>query len=336
MVSLEAEWRSFDGEPGQDKSRVGTVSDTAVFLSDQGLSSTVSSTSNYTLKRLAEAERKRNQTPRDTAILRTFHSLADMAGKEGLPAAVLTTARRIFDEFLTVNPQIAKKPCLLYAPAVLFLACKFENARRSMKEIAMIAGVPFQPLSEMIRGMMKDFAAAHVSLSMMASSCGSNHDADLLSTSGDESEETPSKMLRPQQTDAEDAETSTTGAKNMIGRFVASLHAMHLVSISKRMAELVFLKIPSSRLPATIAAAILYVVTQLSAEKGDRRPLDQIAQASHISVGTIRSAAKEISKRIPDVLPTEQECALFRYKVRADWKEARAKLASEKSKASSS
>jgi transcription initiation factor TFIIIB Brf1 subunit/transcription initiation factor TFIIB len=349
MVSVEPEWRSFEGDAGEDKSRVGTFSDTAAFLSDQGLSSTVSSR-NTQLKWLAEAERKRNQTPRDIAILRTFHNLEDIAGKEGLPEGVITTARRVFDQFLTVKPGAEKRHSELYAPAVLFIACKYENARRSMKEVAKIANVSFTALDQMIRTMLKAFATAEVSLSKIATQTGKSSTQHFIDEDpsfsasanssasgafgieegegGDEDDTTP--KLRPQQTELEDAESAATSAKPMVSRFASMLHVSHLTSILKRTAELVFLKIPSSRLPATMAAAIVFVITQLSGDERDRRPLEQLARASHMGQGAIRAAAQDIAKRMPDVLPTEEERTMFRFKLRPDWLEAKAKLAGEK------
>ncbi|OWM67262.1 transcription initiation factor IIB-2 [Punica granatum] len=261
-IDETSEWRIFANESGDnDPVRVGGP--TNPLLTDGGLSTVIAKPNGTTGEFLSSSlGRWQNRGSNpDRGLRLAFKTIATMSDRLGLVATIKDRANEIYKKVEDQKSSRGRNQDALLA-ACLYIACRQEDKPRTVKEICSVAnGATKKEI-----GRAKEYIVKQLGLEKGQSvEMGAIHAADFMRRF-----------------------CSNVGMNNQ-----AVKAAQEAVQKSE--------EFDIRRSPISIAAAVIYIITQLSDEK---KPLRDISLATGVAEGTIRNSYKDLYPHISKIIPS--------------------------------
>ncbi len=268
VIDMGQEWHNYDDDGGDDKSRVGNVSD-PFFAND--LSTDISGSRNAGhlirghMKTHAKNEAERNLREGFSKI-ETFTRSLDILNRDSLHA------KNLYKIMYDLKPIKSSKEMIGYAIAALYAACKIGGAARNLKEFMIVSGLDRKAIGKYYKKIEAESKRV--------------------------SENDPNKSM------IELGYQSNTPAQ-MIPRLADSLGLEFKVrAAAERVANrAVEFGITSGKSPTTVAAAAIFMCSELHTTK---TPIADIANAAGITESTIRKCLKDLKENKARLLPGDK------------------------------
>lgn len=260
-IDETSEWRTFANESNDnDPARVGGPANP--LLSDGGLSTVISKPNGTAGDYLSSSlGRWQNRGANpDRGLIQAFKTIATMADRLGLVSTIKDRASEIYKKVEDQKSSRGRNQDAILA-ACLYIACRQEDKPRTVKEICSVAnGATKKEI-----GRAKEYIVKQLEVEMGKS-----------------------------------VDMGTIHAGDFLRRFCSNLgmnnQAMKAAQEAVQRSE----EIDIRRSPISIAAAVIYIITQLSEEK---KPLRDISLATGVAEGTIRNAYKDLYPHISRIIP---------------------------------
>uniref|UniRef100_A0A5B7B3G2 Putative Cyclin-like family protein n=1 Tax=Davidia involucrata TaxID=16924 RepID=A0A5B7B3G2_DAVIN len=268
-IDETSEWRTFANESGDnDPVRVGGP--TNPLLADGGLSTVISKPNGATGDYLSSSlGRWQNRGSNpDRSLIQAFKAIATMSDRLGLVATIKDRANEIYKKVEDQKPLRGRNQDAILA-ACLYIACRQEDKPRTVKEICSVAnGATKKEI-----GRAKEFIVKQLEVEM-----------------------------------GQSVEMGTIHAGDFLRRFCSHLGMTNQAVKAAQEAVQKSEELDIRRSPISIAAAVIYTITQLSDEK---KLLKDISLATGVAEGTIRNSYKDLypyaSKLIPSWYAKEED-----------------------------
>ncbi|KAJ6339909.1 hypothetical protein OIU77_007786 [Salix suchowensis] len=278
-VDETSEWRTFSNESSDhDPNRVGGPLNP--LLADGGLSTTISKTSGGSNELFSGSLGKwqsRGANP-DRNLIQAFKSISIMADRLGLVTTIKFShsqdrANEIYKKVEDQKPLKGRNQDAILA-ACLYIACRQENKARTVKEIcSVVTGATKKEI-----GRAKEFIVKHLEVEMGQSmEMGTIHAADYLRRFCSNLGMTNQAVKAAHEAVQKSEELDIRGRGNK--------------------GERCYIR----RSPISIAAAVIYIITQLS---DDKKPLKDISVVTQVAEGTIKNAYKDLSPHLSQIIPS--------------------------------
>ncbi|KAL7097864.1 hypothetical protein ACP275_10G170400 [Erythranthe tilingii] len=261
-IDETSEWRTFADESGDnDPARVGGP--TNPLLADAGLS-TVISKPNGTAGDLLTSSIGRWQNRGSNpyrTLIFAFQTIATMSDRLGLVATIKDRANEIYKRIEDQKSSRGRNQDAIYA-ACLYIACRQEDKPRTVKEICSVAN----GATKKEVGRAKEYIMKHLQLEM-----------------------------------GQSVEIGTIHAGDFMRRFCSNLGMANQTVKAAQEAVQKTEAFDIRRSPISIAAAVIYIVTQLSE---DKKLFKDVSVATGVAEGTIRNSYKDLYPHIPKIIPS--------------------------------
>ncbi|KAL2239948.1 UNVERIFIED_CONTAM: Transcription initiation factor IIB-2 [Sesamum indicum] len=261
-IDETSEWRTFANETGEnDPVRVGGP--TNPLLADGGLSTVISKPNGLSADYLTSSlGRWQNRGSNpDRSIIQAFKTIATMADRLGLVATIKDRANEIYKKVEDQKPLRGRNQDAILA-ACLYIACRQEDKPRTVKEICSVAnGTTKKEI-----GRAKEFIVKQLELEM-----------------------------------GQSVEMGTIHAGDFLRRFCSHLSMANQAVKAAQEAVQKSEELDIRRSPISIAAAIIYIITQLS---DDKKLLKDICLATGVAEGTIRNSYKDLYPFASKIVPS--------------------------------
>ncbi|CAL5352398.1 unnamed protein product [Camellia sinensis] len=268
-IDETSEWRTFANESGDnDPVRVGGP--TNPLLADGGLSTVISKPNGSTGDFLSSSlGRWQNRGSNpDRSLIQAFKAIATMSDRLGLVATIKDRANEIYKKVEDQKPLRGRNQDAILA-ACLYIACRQEDKPRTVKEICSVAnGATKKEI-----GRAKEFIVKQLEVEM-----------------------------------GQSMEMGTIHAGDFLRRFCSHLGMTNQAVKAAQEAVQKSEELDIRRSPISIAAAVIYIITQLS---DDKKLLKDISLATGVAEGTIRNSYKDLypyaSRLIPSWYAKEED-----------------------------
>ncbi|PWA73192.1 Cyclin-like protein [Artemisia annua] len=270
-IDETSEWRTFANESGDnDPVRVGGP--TNILLNDGGLSTVIKD----------NPKRTKSRNLRSYITLCSEHYLhfftisnssqlhldvnyvsdaLNFSSRLGLVATIKDRANEIFKKVEDQKSSRGRNQDAILA-ACLYIACRQEDKPRTVKEICSVAnGATKKEI-----GRAKEYIVKQLELEM-----------------------------------GQSVEMGTIHAGDFMRRFCSNLGMANQTVKAAQESVQKSEEFDIRRSPISIAAAIIYIVTQLS---DDKKPLKDVALATGVAEGTIRNSYKDLYPHLTKIIPT--------------------------------
>lgn len=268
-IDETSEWRTFANETGDnDPVRVGGPSNP--LLTDGGLSTVISKPNGASGDFLSSSlGRWQNRGSNpDRSLIMAFKTIGTMSDRLGLVATIKDRANEIYKKVEDSKSIRGRNQDAILA-ACLYIACRQEDKPRTVKEICSVAN----GASKKEVGRAKEFIVKQL-------------------------EEEMGKSM----------EMGTIHAGDFLRRFCSHLGMGHQAVKAATEAVKKSEELDIRRSPISIAAAAIYMISQLSEEK---KLLRDISRATGVAEGTIRNSYKDLhphaARLIPDWFAKEED-----------------------------
>ncbi|KAK6144059.1 hypothetical protein DH2020_020879 [Rehmannia glutinosa] len=282
-IDETSEWRTFANETGDnDPVRVGGP--TNPLLADGGLSTVISnpngSSGDYLSSSLGRWQNRASNP--DRSLIQAFKTIATMADRLGLVATIKDRANEIYKKVEDQKPLRGRNQDAILA-ACLYIACRQEDKPRTMKEICSVAnGATKKEI-----GRAKEFIVKQLELEMgQAMEMGTIHAGDFLRRFCSHLGMTNQAVKAAQEAVQKSEELD-----------IRCFHISLPEFLVLRLSNVNSLR----RSPISIAAAIIYIITQLS---DDKKLLKDISLATGVAEGTIRNSYKDLHPFAVKIVPS--------------------------------
>ncbi|KAL9260508.1 Transcription initiation factor IIB-2-like protein [Drosera capensis] len=277
-IDETSEWRTFANESGDnDPNRVGGPSNP--LLSDSGLTTMISKTKGSGGDSLPSGlgRWQSRGSAADRNLLHAFNVIATMADRLGLVTTIkdsneclpslkignqagLDRANEIYKKVEDQKPLRGRNQDAILA-ACLYIACRQEDKPRTVKEICSIAnGATKKEI-----GRAKEYIVKQLELEMGQSmEMGTIHAGDFL--------------------------------KRFCSHLAMSKQAVKAAEETVQKSE----ELDIRRSPISLAAAIIYIITQLSEEK---KAVKDISLVTGVAEGTVRNVYKDLYPHLSKIIP---------------------------------
>ncbi|RWR96670.1 transcription initiation factor IIB-like protein [Cinnamomum micranthum f. kanehirae] len=251
-IDETSEWRTFANESGDnDPVRVGGPSNP--LLADGGLTTVISKPNGVQGDFLSSSlGRWQNRGANpDRSLIQAFKTMATMSDRLGLVATIKDRACEIYKKVEDLKSIRGRNQDAILA-ACLYIACRQEEKPRTVKEICSVAnGATKKEI-----GRAKEYIVKQLELEMgKAIDMGTIHAGDFLR------------------------------------RFCSHLGMTNQAVKAAQEAVKTSEELDIRRSPISVAAAVIYMITQLS---DDKKPLKDISLATGVAEGTIRNSYKDL------------------------------------------
>ncbi|WJZ94138.1 hypothetical protein VitviT2T_013023 [Vitis vinifera] len=261
-IDETSEWRTFANESGDnDPVRVGGPSNP--LLTDGGLSTVIAKPNGVSGDFLSSSlGRWQNRGSNpDRGLILAFKTIATMSDRLGLVATIKDRANEIYKKVEDQKSTRGRNQDALLA-ACLYIACRQEDKPRTVKEICSVAnGATKKEI-----GRAKEYIV---------------------------------KQLEAEK--GQSVEMGTIHAGDFMRRFCSNLGMTNQVVKAAQEAVQKSEEFDIRRSPVSIAAAVIYIITQLSDEK---KLLRDISIATGVAEGTIRNSYKDLYPHISKIIPS--------------------------------
>jgi len=223
------------------------------------------------------ARNQRRISARDARTSQAMEKLSSLSEKMSLSKSTEEKAKRLFKSFIEASTTRKKNLYVIVAAAV-YLACRIDNAPRTLKEIAESAAVEQKALGKAFKEMQKTLQA--------------NVGEGTSNSTATERIKTP-HTLEPLQ---------VIKSEDYLSRFCSKLDLPHKIIQAATMVakNALDMGIVAGKSPISVAAAAIYLVTQQTNEKKTEKEINNVTQ---VSEPTIRGAYKILKKYQASLLP---------------------------------
>ncbi|KAF7144559.1 hypothetical protein RHMOL_Rhmol04G0143100 [Rhododendron molle] len=261
-IDETSEWRTFANESGDnDPVRVGGPSNP--LLTDGGLSTVISKPNGVTSDFLSSSlGRWQNRGANpDRSLILAFKTIATMSDRLGLVATIKDRANEIYKKVEDQKSSRGRNQDAILA-ACLYIACRQEDKPRTVKEICSVAnGATKKEI-----GRAKEYIVKQLELEM-----------------------------------GQSVDMGTIHAGDFMRRFCSNLGMNNQAVKAAQEAVQKSEEFDIRRSPISIAAAVIYIITQLS---DDKKPLRDVSIATGVAEGTIRNSYKDLYPHISKIIPS--------------------------------
>lgn len=252
------EWRAFDEEQREKRTRVGAPLTYAVH--DKGLSTVIdvrSMSGNVSLRRIAHLvnlrrlqNRSRLSNARDRNLALALRTIIEIVSSLKLPKSVLETASIVYRKALEGN-RVKGRSIKSMAAAAVYLACHLCKHARTLDEIAMISMIDKKELGRSYRSLVRDLRTPVAPIP---------------------AQDYVKHFAKPLQLPAP-----------------VELLACRIVEVARR------LRLTNGKNPTGVAAAALYIASIVG---GSRRTQREIAEVANVTEVTVRNRYANLIKEI--------------------------------------
>ncbi|CAB4316994.1 unnamed protein product [Prunus armeniaca] len=263
-IDETSEWRTFANESGDnDPVRVGGP--TNPLLADGGLSTVIAKPNGASGEFLSSSlGRWQNRGSNpDRGLILAFKTIATMSDRLGLVATIKDRANEIYKRVEDQKSSRGRNQDALLA-ACLYIACRQEDKPRTVKEICSVAN----GASKKEIGRAKEYIVKQLGLEK-----------------------------------GQSVEMGTIHAGDFMRRFCSNLGMNNQAVKAAQEAVQKSEEFDIRRSPISIAAAVIYIITQLS---DDKKPLKDISVATGVAEGTIRNSYKDLYPHVSKIIPNCQ------------------------------
>lgn len=263
-IDETSEWRTFANESGDnDPVRVGGPSNP--LLADGGLSTVISRPNGGSGDYLSSSlGRWQNRGSNpDRSLIQAFKAIATMSDRLGLVATIKDRANEIYKKVEDQKPLRGRNQDAILA-ACLYIACRQEDKPRTVKEICSVAnGATKKEI-----GRAKEYIVKQLEVEM-----------------------------------GQSMEMGTIHAGDFLRRFCSHLGMSNQAVKAAHEAVQKSEELDIRRSPISIAAAIIYMITQLSEDKKLLKGAD-VSLATGVAEGTIRNSYKDLYPHAARLIPS--------------------------------
>ncbi|XP_044485165.1 transcription initiation factor IIB-like isoform X3 [Mangifera indica] len=243
-------------------------------LTDGGLSTVIAKPTAGSTQLLSGKWQTRGSTNPDRNLIQAFKSISDMSDRLGLVTTIKDRANEIYKKVEDQKPLKGRNLEAIVA-ACLYIACRQENKPRTVKEFCSVAnGTTKKEL-----GRAKEFIVKHL-------------EAEL----------------------GQSIEMGTIHASDYVKRFGSNLGMNNQAVKAAQEALQKSEELDIRRSPISLAAAVIYVITQLT---NDPKLLKDISVVTRVAEGTIKNSYKDLyphlSRIIPDWFANEEDIKSLLY-----------------------
>ncbi|KAG6632374.1 transcription initiation factor IIB [Carya illinoinensis] len=260
-IDETSEWRTFANESGDnDPVRVGGPSNP--LLADGGLSTVISRPNGASGDFLSSSlGRWQNRGSNpDRSLIQAFKAIATMSDRLGLVATIKDRANEIYKKVEDQKPLRGRNQDAILA-ACLYIACRQEDKPRTVKEICSVAnGATKKEI-----GRAKEYIVKQLEVEM-----------------------------------GQSMEMGTIHAGDFLRRFCSRLGMNNQAVKAAQEAVQKSEELDIRRSPISVAAAVIYIITQLS---DDKKLLKDISLATGVAEGTIRNSYKDLYPYVARLIP---------------------------------
>ncbi|KAK6941798.1 Zinc finger, TFIIB-type [Dillenia turbinata] len=261
-IDETSEWRTFANESADnDPVRVGGP--TNPLLTDGGLSTVISKPNGASGDFLTSSlGRWQNRGSNpDRSLILAFKTIATMSDRLGLVATIKDRANEIYKKVEDQKSTRGRNQDAILA-ACLYIACRQEDKPRTVKEICSVAnGATKKEI-----GRAKEYIVKQLGVEM-----------------------------------GQSMEMGTIHAGDFLRRFCSNLGMANQSVKAAQEAVQKSEELDIRRSPVSIAAAVIYMITQLSDEK---KLLRDVSIATGVAEGTIRNSYKDLHPYASRLIPT--------------------------------
>ncbi|KAH7560651.1 hypothetical protein JRO89_XS10G0062500 [Xanthoceras sorbifolium] len=261
-IDETSEWRTFANDSADnDPVRVGGP--TNPLLADAGLSTVISKPngSSGDLFTTSLGRWQNRGANPDRSLLQAFKTIATMSDRLGLVTTIKDQANEIYKKVEDQKPLRGRNQDAILA-ACLYIACRQEDKPRTVKEICSVAnGATKKEI-----GRAKDYIVKQLEVEM-----------------------------------GQSVEMGTIHAGDFLRRFCSNLGMTNQTVKAAQEAVQKSEELDIRRSPISVAAAIIYMITQLS---DDKKLLKDISVATGVAEGTIRNSYKDLYPHASRIIPS--------------------------------
>ncbi|CAH2058496.1 unnamed protein product [Thlaspi arvense] len=261
-IDETSEWRTFANESSNsDPNRVGGP--TNPLLADSALTTVIAKPNGASGDFLSNSlGRWQNRNANsDRGLIQAFKTIATMSERLNLVSTIKDRANEIFKRLEDQKSSRGRNQDALFA-ACLYISCRQEDKPRTIKEICSVAnGATKKEI-----GRAKDY---------------------IVKTLGLET--------------GQSVEMGTIHAGDFMRRFCSNLGMSHQAVKAAQEAVQKSEEFDIRRSPISIAAVVIYIITQLS---DDKKPLKEISLATGVAEGTIRNSYKDLYPHLQKIAPS--------------------------------
>lgn len=261
-IDETSEWRTFANESNDtDPNRVGKASNP--LLNDGGLSTYIANKPNGSSGEFVSPTLNRLQnraSNHDRTLLLAFKNITTMAERLDLTTVIKDRANEIYKRVEDQKSSRGRNQDALLA-ACIYIACRQEEKPRTVKEICSVAnGATKKEI-----GRAKEYIVKQLGLD-----------------------------------NGQSMEMGTIHAGDFMRRFCSNLDLNNQAKKAAMEAVKKSEEFDIRRSPITIAAAVIYIIAQLS---GDKKPLKTISIVTGVAEGTIKGSYKDLYPYITKIIP---------------------------------
>ncbi|KAI9173880.1 hypothetical protein LWI28_008028 [Acer negundo] len=204
----------------------------------------------------------------DKHLIQAFSAISAMSDRLGLVTTIKDRANEIYKKVEDQKPLRGRNQEAIVA-ACLYIACRQENKPRTVKEFCSVAnGTTKKEI-----GRAKELIVKHLEVEM-----------------------------------GQSVEMGTIHASDYLRRFCSNLGMTNQAVKAAQEAVQKSEELDIRRSPISVAAAVIYIITQLS---NDTKPLKDISVVTRVAEGTIKNSYKDLhphlSRIIPDWFANEED-----------------------------
>ncbi|KAF2311369.1 hypothetical protein GH714_022108 [Hevea brasiliensis] len=242
-VDETSEWRTFANESSDhDPNRVGGPINP--LLGDGGLTTVISKTngSSNELRSGSIGKWQSRGANSDRGLIQAFKSIAAMADRLGLVTTIKDRANEIYKKVEGQKPLKGRNQDAILA-ACLYIACRQENKPRTVKEIcSVVNGAAKKEI-----GRAKEFIVKHLEVEM-----------------------------------GHAVEMGTIHAADYLRRFCSNLGMINQAVKAAQETVQKSEELDIRRSPISVAAAVIYIITQLTDDKKPLKGLEDMSPDTHL------------------------------------------------------
>ncbi|KAK7932208.1 cyclin-like protein [Apiospora marii] len=264
IIDTRSEWRTFanDDQGGDDPSRVGDAMNP--LLNGSQLETGIAFGEGSRARELHRAQNRSQNDKATKGLLNAYREISTLCDNIEIPKAVQDSAKHIFK--MTDDAKLFKgKPQEVIVAGCIFIACRQAQVPRTFREIFALTNVSKKEIGRTFKQLEK-FLQGH------------------------RENNTSNSILNPLDSYEN---TNTTSAEDLCGRYCSNLNFLkphQMEKISKALAQKSStVKNLAGRSPLSVAAACIYMASNLMGEPKSTR---DIANVAGVSDGTIKTAYK--------------------------------------------
>lgn len=251
IVDVSSEWRTFS-DSNSDPSRVGAAENP---LLENDLSTRIGASTG------TEYHNRNSMSSANRTLSSAFRDINEIADRAGLPRTITDEAANLFKR-VHEQKRLRNRPRLAIVSACIYLACRMQQAPRSLRELAAFSSVPAGHIAKCYKAICKTV-------------------------------NTPSEAL---STHVDSGDFMVRFCSNLSLPVEAQRIATNIAAVAREKS------ITDGRNPTSIAAAAIYMASQISDTK---KSLKEISEVAGCAESTIKHSYRLMYGRARELIPSD-------------------------------